>query len=233
MMRTGMMLVAAGLALSGCGAGAAATRDFPVGRFDRVSNATPFDVRVRTGGAPAVHAEAPQKLLDRLDVAVRDGTLTVTTRHAAGLGGWSFGGQRAVVEVSVPALSGAELTGPGDLTVDRVATDRFTARLDGPGDLTVDRVEAHVVDATLNGPGDLRLAGRADTGTLALHGPGDIKAAGLTLRDAQLELHGPGDLSVAVTGTARGTLAGPGDITVTGGGRCEIVRHGPGDVNCR
>lgn len=231
-MRASMVTLAV-VALSGCGAGAAATRDFPVGAFERVSNATPFDVRVRTGGAPAVRAEAPQRLLDRLDVSVRDGTLLVTTRRAAGLGGWSFGGQRAVVEVSVPALSGAELTGPGDLSVDRVRADRFTARVDGPGDLTVDRVEAHVVDATLNGPGDLRLAGRADAATLTLHGPGDIKAAGLTLRDAQLDLHGPGDLAVAVTGTARGMLNGPGDITVTGGGRCEIVKHGPGDVNCR
>lgn len=226
--------LAVAVALAGCGPTKAATRDFPVGGgFDRVTNASPFDVHIRTGGAPAVHAEGPQALLDRLQVVAGNGTLTVSMRQGGWINGWNSHGVRTVVDVSLPTLRAARVSGPGDLTVDRVRTDRFAVQLDGPGDLTVASVEAHNLDVALSGPGNIRLAGRADTGRLDLSGPGDIRAGDLALRDAALTLTGPGNLTVTATGTARGSLSGPGDITVQGGARCDIRKSGPGEVHCR
>lgn len=216
--------------LAACGGAHAATRDFPVGPFDRISNGTPFDVHVHVGGAPAVRAEADPQTLDRLQVVVKDGQLIITSRP----GVWStlHHGQRTVVDVSAPALRAVEAHGPGDLDVDRVRGERFAVRLDGPGNVAIGGLAVRGIDVVLNGPGDVRLAGRAETAMLALHGPGDIKAAQLMLRDATVSLNGPGNLSLEATGTVRGTLSGPGDLVVRGGARCEVEKHGPGDVNC-
>jgi len=217
--------------LAACGGAHAATRDFPVGSFDRIGNATPFDVHVHVGGAPRVRAEAAPETLDRLQVTVAGGQLRITSRR----GSWSGLAHegRTVIDVTVPALTAVEVDGPGDLDVDRVRADRFAVRLDGPGNATIGGLAVRDLDVALNGPGDIRLTGRAEAATIALHGPGDIKAADLMLRDATVVLKGPGDVAIGATGTVRGTLSGPGDLSVRGGARCEVARHGPGDVDCR
>jgi hypothetical protein len=219
------------VAMAGCGGAQAATRDFPVTPFDRISNSTPFDVHVHVGGAPAVRAEASPETLDRLQVNVNGGRLIITSRR----GSWTSMRHegRTLIDVTVPSLKEVQVNGPGDMTVDNARADQFAVRLDGPGDVTVASLQAHALDVVLNGPGDVRLAGHADTATLALHGPGDIKAADLSVRDATVTLNGPGDLSFRATGVVRGSVSGPGDLTVRGGARCELSKHGPGDLDCR
>lgn len=220
-------------ATAGCGMTAnAATRTFPVGGFDRISTAVPFDVHVHTGAAPAVRAEGPQEALDRLRVTVRGGELAIEAEPGHWMSGWSWRRQRMVIDVSVPMVRAASLRGPGDLTVDRVRTSRFEATLSGPGDLGIGAIEADRLNVVLNGPGDVTMAGRVGTASLVLRGPGDIHGAGLTARDATVLLSGPGDIVATATGTVEGTLSGPGDITIRGGARCRITKHGPGDVHC-
>ena len=211
----------------------AANRAFPVGGFDRISTSVPFDVHVRTGAAPGVRAEGPQEALDRLRIEVRGGELVISSQRGRWFSGWSGRGQRMVIEVSAPMVRATTVSGPGDLTVDRVSGPRFAATLNGPGNLGISALQTGQLDIVLNGPGDVTLAGRAETANLVLHGPGDIRAGNLTARDAVVQLSGPGDVVATVTGTVRGTLSGPGDITIRGGARCDIARRGPGDVHCR
>ncbi|WP_420142421.1 head GIN domain-containing protein [Sphingomonas sp.] len=209
----------------------AAVRSFPVGGFDRVKNSTPFDVRVHTGGRPAVRADGTDKALERLEVTVRGGELVIGTRQGSW---WNWGsGMKAVIDVTVPALTGVSLSGPGNLSVDRVRAGAFSATLSGPGDINIGALQADSVTIGLSGPGGVTVAGRARTARIRLSGPGDVRAGGLVVRDADLSLSGPGDISIGATGSARGTLSGPGDIHVQGGATCQIRKSGPGDVHCR
>lgn len=212
---------------------AAATRGFPVSGFDRVRSSVPFDVRVHTGAAPSVHAEGPREAIDRLRIEVRGGELVIGTVPGGWFSGWHMGRERAVIDVTVPMISGLALSGPGNLDVDRVRTRGFTASLSGPGNLGIGMIEAEHVDLALSGPGDLTVAGRAGSARVALSGPGDVRAARLAVRDATVALSGPGDIALTASGLVQGTLSGPGDITISGGARCAITKHGPGDVHCR
>lgn len=223
------------LALSGLPAAPApaATRSFAVGGFDRIDSRVPLDVHVRTGTVPGVRADGPQELLDRLVVEVRGGELVIETRREGWRSMWNRHGQGGVIEVGAGALRAATLSGPGNLSVDRVRGPAFDATLNGPGNLSIGAVETGRFGGVLNGPGDMVLAGRTGEASLMLHGPGNIRAAALTSRDATVQLSGPGDLVATVTGSARGSLSGPGDITIQGGARCDIARSGPGDVHCR
>jgi len=211
------------------GSASAATRSFAVGGFDRVSSSVPFDVRVHTGAAPAMRADGPQPLLDRLTAEVRGGELVISATRGWS---WSTGQGRVVIDVAVPALKGAALSGPGNMVVDRVRAPAFDAAVSGPGNLDLPVVETERLNAVLSGPGNLALAGRAGTARLVLSGPGDIRATRLSVRDAEVMLSGPGNLAATVTGTARGALSGPGGITIRGGARCAIRKSGPGDVHC-
>ena len=214
---------------------AAATRGFPVGGFDRVRTTGPFDVRVHVGGAPAVRADGPQEVLDRLRIEVRGGELVIGTTPGSWMSGWHWGwGKqgRTVISVVAPALVGASLSGPGNLDVDRTRARSFEASLSGPGNLTIGALEAGDATFTLSGPGDLTVSGRAARARMTLSGPGDIRAQGFTARDLTVMLSGPGDITTNAIRSADGRLSGPGDVTIGGHPRCTISKSGPGDVRC-
>lgn len=225
-----ILLATAGVLAAG--AAHAADRAFPVGGFDHIRSSVPFDVRVHTGTAPSVHARGPQAALDRLIVEVVHGELVLRSQRGRWWSGWNWHRERAIVEVTVPMLTGATLSGPGDLTIDRIQARRFGATLNGPGDLAIGAIDTGDVTLVLNGPGGMTVAGRAARAAITLRGPGDVRANGLSVRDATIGLSGPGDVTLSASGTVTGTLNGPGDITVHGGARCMISKHGPGDVHC-
>lgn len=227
------LVLLATLALIAGSSAQAATRGFPVGGFDKVRNTAPVDVRVHTGGSPGVRADGPQDVLDRLDIGVRNGELVVGMKSGSWFSGWSWRGkQHTVIDVSVPMLIAASLSGPGDLMVDRIRTPTFAGSLSGPGNLTIGTVEARITTLSLSGPGNLTVSGHTDGATLSLTGPGDIRAKGFTARDLTVSLSGPGDIDVAATGTATVSLSGPGDVRIAGHPHCTVRKSGPGDVTC-
>lgn len=210
----------------------AAARNYPIGGFSRIQSNVPFDVHVHTGAAPSARAQGPQDALDRLTVEVVNGELVIRSKPGSWWSGWNWHREKALIEVTVPMLTAATLSGPGDLTIDLIRARDFNATLRGPGDLTIGAIETGDATLTLEGPGDLTVKGRAATAHVTLRGPGDVRAGGLTVRDATVNLSGPGDIALGATGTVSGTLSGPGDISIRGGARCQISKHGPGDVNC-
>ena len=85
-------------ALAGCGiakgkedAGPTTERDFQVGNFNQIELAGGYDVNVRTGPAPSVHAKGGQNVLDKLASAARstEGKTRATARSGSGRRGSS------------------------------------------------------------------------------------------------------------------------------------------------
>jgi hypothetical protein len=228
----GAILLIGMFGVIGGGRSEAASRGFTVGQFDRIQSGVPFDIRVRTGAAPSVHAQGPKEALDRLVIEVQGGQLVIRTQRGNWWPHWNTKRERAVIDVTVPTLTAAALNGPGDMSIDRVSGRAFAATLNGPGDLSIGSVETGDLTLAVSGPGDLKVTGRTTTARVTLRGPGDIRASDLTARDATVTVSGPGDVALTATGTVTGSLNGPGDVTIRGGARCTITKHGPGDVRC-
>lgn len=228
------LAIAALLAATAAAAPALAdTRDFPVGKFDRITTNGPWNVRVHTGRAPSVHADATRETLDRLTVEVVNGELRIGSKSVGWSGLWHWGSwKNTTIDVTVPMIDAVTLNGPGDLTVDRIRTPHFAARLSGPGNINLPAIETGHLDLDLSGPGDITLAGKAGDARVRLSGPGDIHGKGLTVGDVDVHLSGPGDITLNAFGNATGSLSGPGDITLTGHAKCSISKSGPGDVHC-
>jgi hypothetical protein len=100
------------------------------------------------------------------------------------------------VEITVPALDAATLSGAGVLAVTGVAADRFTVRAPGSGVLSVTGTTT-TLDATLSGTGDVRLDG------LAAH-------------DATASVPGTGRLLVNASHSLDATVSGVGSILYSG-----------------
>ena len=183
-------------ALVGCSAsaeddaptGVTETRRFAATGFDAVALKGSDNVTVRVGPAFAVSATGDTSVLDRLDIAVRNGTLEIGRKRESW--GWNGNGRGAAVTVTLPALKAASLFGSGDMTVDRAQAPAFSASLAGSGDLDIGRVEAERLDLSLAGSGDLKLAGRAQSADMSIAGSGDIDAGGLSAETAALPIAG-------------------------------------------
>jgi hypothetical protein len=211
----------------------AANRAFPVTGFEKLSVEGPYTVHVRTGLRTSVYAHGPQSRLDRLLIEMHGDTLSISTLKSAWNWGWSMGDHdNVVIDVTVPMLNAAKLTGSGDVNIDAIRTPAFETALTGSGDLAVAHLETGRLTATLTGSGDLTLNGRAGRADTAVRGSGDLKAAGLAVETLAGSVTGSGDLTVGPARQANLTVTGSGDIAVAGHPACTTSKHGSGDIRC-
>lgn len=207
----------------------AAERSFPVGAFSEVVLSGSMDVVVTTGAAHSVRAEGAEADLDRLDIKVKGNALVIATKP----GSWSWSSrEKMTIRVSAPNVSGASISGSGDMQVGPTKGD-FSARISGSGDMQVASVDAPQLGLSISGSGDIALGrGRCGTATFSTSGSGDIDAAGVRCETVTVTTSGSGDVAAQATGTATLRTSGSGDISLTGGARCTSRSSGSGTISC-
>lgn len=233
-------VIAASAATSACGrvheegGGPSVSRNYPVGNFQQVEVAGPYDVTVRTGGNPGVSGQGSQKLLDRTVVEVRGDKLVIHPEQSHSFFSWSFGTHsKASFIVTVPQLAGATIAGSGDIHVDHVRGDRFEGSVAGSGGLNVDSVEVQALKLSIAGSGTAKAAaGKAQSAEYSIGGSGDIDAGAVQLQQAKVSIAGSGSVKAHATGTADVSIMGAGDVDVSGGAKCSISKAGSGNVRC-
>jgi hypothetical protein len=208
--------------------------DFQVGDFQKISLAGSHNVVVTVGGAPSVRAEGDKAEIDRLDIRVQNGELTIGNRNDQGWH-WNFGGRhhrQVTIYVTAPSLAAAAVAGSGDMKIDKVSGGAFNASLGGSGDLHLASMQVGQAHFSIAGSGDISAAGKADNATISVAGSGDIDAGGLEIGNATISVVGSGDVAARATGTADVSIMGSGDVTLSGTAKCSVHKMGSGDVRC-
>ena len=212
--------------------GGAVQRQYRVGQFNEVSVAGPYDVQVRTSGAPSVVASGPKQLIDRLVVEVRNGKLMIHPRRERNFR-WNVSWGIARIQVTGPMLRAASVAGSADLKVDRIAGRGFAASVAGSGDLQLGSVQVQSLQMSVAGSGDVRVnAGRARDVKYSVAGSGDIDARNVPADTAVVSVAGSGDVLGRVSRSAQVSVVGSGDVRLTGGASCRVSRIGSGRVTC-
>jgi hypothetical protein len=209
MLRSALLLPAAlaAVALTGCALeddGPRQTQTRDVAAFTRIDNRGSVDVRVHVGEPLRVRVRAGEKVIDKVRIDVRDGTLRVTFDHH----GW--GGNDVVVEASVPELDGVTASGSGNIDADGIRADAF--------------------DVRNTGSADVALSGATKQLAVDLDGSGDANVAGLVARSARVSVDGSGDASVRADERLDISLDGSGDVKYSGNPQLTKSDDGSGDV---
>lgn len=211
----------------------AATRTIPVPNFVKLRVEGPFTVRVRTGPSVSVRASGPQSRLDKLVVESRGAMLVVSAEKSWSWRGLSWGREEAVnVDITVPMLEATELTGSGDVSVDRIRTGDFTALLTGSGNLSVAQIDAARIKATVTGSGAMSLAGKTGRADMSVTGSGGLHGAKLSVNLLTATVLGSGDIDIGPTRVARAKVMGSGDIRIAGRPNCTSSKTGSGEIHC-
>jgi len=100
------------------------------------------------------------------------------------------------VAIVTPSLDAFELNGSGDVTINGLKGEKFSAKIRGSGDLTADG-SVDSVDASIAGSGDLKLV--------------DLKA-----KKVDVSIAGSGGATVSADESFTASIAGSGDISYKG-----------------
>ncbi len=208
----------------------AADRNFSVGDFSSLELTGSPDVTVVTGQAASVRASGSDAALDRLEIGVSGGTLKIGSKRGLD---WSWRDHgRVTIAVTVPMLRAVDVSGSGDIVVDRVKSHDFTAAIAGSGSIRVAALDADLTNFSIAGSGSVTAAGRCSAGTAKIRGSGDLKLTALKCATLSANVTGSGSIDAYATQTATLSTTGSGDIRVTGGARCTVSSTGSGKAHC-
>lgn len=171
----------------------AETQSFDLKGFTRVSAAAGTTVNVSVGGDYSVVAESSAKGLERLRVEVEGDELQIGRKRNTISWGKS---DRVVVNVTMPALSGLDVSSGASLDATGVDASAFA------------------IDASSGGSMDV--AGRCDNLSVDVSSGGNIDAKGLECRSAVVDASSGGNADIFVTESVTGDASSGGNVDVYG-----------------
>lgn len=173
------------------GSGVTTTETRDVAAFTAVDLAGAASLNVQVGDEQRVEVTADDNLVGLIETEVgEDGVLVVRTRDSFQTAG------EMRVDLTVPSLTSAHLTGSGLVVVDGVQADEF--------------------EVVLSGSGSLRVTGSADTLRATVNGSGNGLLGGLIARAVDASVPGTGVLEVHATETLSASVSGTGTIFYSG-----------------
>jgi hypothetical protein len=200
----------------------------PKENISNIINYTPIDV-VYKKGKPSIVVTGPQKLLNEIDVDVRNETATFTIQS----GVRNIKG--AKIQVTMPEVSMVILYGAGDFTAQNVTGTSIRFSNYGSGNININKAESTAFVVQLNGSGDCIMNSVNCTSLqLQANGSGDILSQQIKAVSAEVMSNACGDIRIKnfTATTTRISNNGTGDVTVNGQTTVlNVANYGCGDIN--
>jgi hypothetical protein len=207
-----------------------ARQSYVITNFDSIRVEAPVRVEVVTGGGVSARGEGDRRQLDRVDLQVSGGLLSVRMR--ANPDNTAKGAGVPTLYLSTGPVRRAVMIGGGVLTIDRMSGQSGVLSISGNGDMLVRNMALDKLDVQMSGAGRLTLAGKAGKIDIRTQGAGAVASEGLVGRDVAVYNDGPGAVSLSASGSALVSSSGSGDTIITGTAACSVKQRGSGRVQC-
>ena len=193
----GMLLALISSVSAGAEERAIADKTFKVDQFTKINLGGTFNVEYEmTDGDAYVVVYAPQKALDKLDVRVKNGELSVSVDKGLFRVNLNF---NVKIKAYSRKLNEVVLSGACDFECEKgINTDVFKAQVNGTGNLEINNLDA-------------------DDAKLVIAGAGSIKADDIDVENLEVKISGAGDAKVE--GDAKNAV-----IVVSGAGSADIQK---------
>ncbi|GAB3424888.1 head GIN domain-containing protein [Niabella aquatica] len=198
-----------------------------VADFDRVEATFSGNVEFVQGPAKKVEVETAHNIQDYVLTEVIANKLVLRTKPNVTIKHGSV-----TIYVSNPTLTGAALTGSGNIVVQSdVTTPALDLKISGSGSISIPRLTATSLKAVLTGSGNLSLqGGGVQKQELTITGNGDYNASSMRSEEAKVTLTGSGDARLWTENRLEATITGSGDVWYTGTPTVSTSISGSGKV---
>lgn len=232
-----------GATLGAPGAAQAAMRGYIVTDFNSIKVEAPVRIVLTTGGGVSGMGEGDRDVLDRVDLSVSGGLLTVRMADQSGGGFAKNGGSKGngakkgaqsvpTLTLSTGTLRRAMINGGGALTILNLAGLEVDLSMNGAGDMLVEDAQVDRLNLYVSGGGRVTVKGAAKVVRATANGPGTIEAADLVAKQATVANDGVGSVRLTVDGQAKIVSTGSGDTVIGGKAICDVTQRGVGQVLC-
>lgn len=220
------------LAISSSEAAHAAMRGYIVTNFDTIRVEAPVRVLVSTGGGAKGSGEGDREVLDRVNLSVSGGTLTVRMNKQPDIRSEDAMVEAPTLYLSTGQLRRATVIGGGLLKITEIAGLEAELSMSGNGEMIVENADVERISLYVGGGGKLTISGKARDARVSVNGPGALHAEALVANNANIANDGAGMIHMTVNGPAKVVSTGSGDTIVQGKPACAITRRGIGRVIC-
>ncbi len=208
-----LFAIAGVVSLGAIASASAETKDYDLDGFTMLDVSAGVDVEVSVGGNYSIRAEGESEALEKLRIERRSGTLEIGRVRDRSF--FSPGRKwRVMVHVTMPSLSGVDVSSGADLKASGIDADNFSASVSSGA------------DATLSGTCD-KLTADGSSGA-------DLEAADLKCASAVADVSSGADLVIYASESVVADASSGGDITVFGGPKStNIDKSSGGGVSIR
>jgi hypothetical protein len=227
-----LVLVAIGCtAVRITGSGQIVTRDEPISDFDRLDISHGFRVSIEQTESFGVVIRVDDNLVSHLQVAKEGRTLRIGLKPRRT---YYVGKSTLEATVSMPELTGLELSGGSEATIAGLAsTKALAAELSGDSILRGD-IQAGDARFTLSGESQCVLSGSAGDLTLEASGDSQADLSGFAVADANLEISGESEVTVNASGRLNVEASGESEVYYVGNPTLGTINAtGGSEVNAR
>jgi hypothetical protein len=188
--------VLAATALAGCDdrpfdAGPVRSETRNVGDFHSINIRGAASGSIRVGGATSLELTGGERTLENISTEVRDGRLIIDSKK-----GWLWHHGEVNLQVTVPVLREATISGAGNLGIENVQGD--------------------ALELAVNGAGNIVAMGEIQSLTVHINGAGDADLAGLRAHNARVVVNGTGNVTVNAEDALSADVNGVGSVRHVG-----------------
>lgn len=181
--------------------------------FDRVSASHSFEVEIHQSESYGVVVRVDDNIVQHLQVVMRGSTLEIGLKPG---NTYNINDATLEAEVSLPELTGLELSGSSDATVTGFASLKdLTVELSGSSSLEGE-IDAGDVRIEASGSSDVKLSGLVRDLTVNASGSSEIQLADFVVDDADIEASGGSEVMVNAGGTLTVNASGGARVTYLG-----------------
>jgi predicted ester cyclase len=199
-----------------------ATRD--VSDFSRVSLQGVGTLVIEQSDTEALTIDAEPRVLRRIETTVQDGTLFIRPDRG-------FKTREAITySLTVDELTGIELSGAGQVQMQRLETGDFSLIVSGAGSVAIEDLTAKTLAVEATGNASVTLGGTVDSQTVTFGQAGTYDAANLVSRIATVSVDGAAKAIVNASESLEASASGASSIAYYGDPSVSESTSGVGSV---
>lgn len=224
--------VASLLSISSCekitGEGPLQTETRSRGSFSGIDMRISGNVQVKKDSVYKIEVTAQQNLLNEIETNIVGTNLVIKFRDGVRVRTH----EEITVNISSPELSTLRLSGSGNVNVSGQWQSRnFWLELSGSGNIYMQRIAADYIDGKVSGSGNITvLDGTALEENLRITGSGNIDMLSVAARSAYTTTSGSGSMKLNVSDNLNVTISGSGSVYYTGNPAVSAKVSGSGTV---